>query len=113
MGEPVKILDLAIKMSKLNGLLPSFEKDKSKIIENGIEIKITGLREGEKLYEELFLNDKLTNTEHPKIKKGDENKLSKKELVLFLEEIKKLITNNNIHNLKKILNKKPIFLKFK
>lgn len=58
MGEPVKIYDLAKKMIKLSGLEP-FED---------IDIKITGLRPGEKLYEEL-LNDSSTSlpTHHPKI----------------------------------------------
>lgn len=60
MGEPVKILDLARKMIRLKNLIP--DKD--------IKIEITGLRPGEKLYEELLIdvtkNDH-TSTEHPKI----------------------------------------------
>lgn len=58
MGEPVKIMDLAIKMIKLAGYLP----DKQ------IAIKITGLRPGEKLYEELLSNkSKTVQTHHKKI----------------------------------------------
>ena len=58
MGKPVKILDLAEKMIRLSGLEPYED----------IDIKITGLRPGEKLYEEL-LNDSSTSlpTHHPKI----------------------------------------------
>lgn len=58
MGKPVKILDLAEKMIRLSGLEPYVD----------IDIKITGLRPGEKLYEEL-LNDASTTlpTHHPKI----------------------------------------------
>lgn len=60
MGEPVKVLDLARKMIRLKNLIP--DKD--------IKIEITGLRPGEKLYEELLIdvtkNDH-TSTEHPKI----------------------------------------------
>jgi len=58
MGEPVKIIDLARKMIEMAGLLPEVD----------IPIQITGLRPGEKLYEEL-LNDKETTlpTEHAKI----------------------------------------------
>ena len=58
MGNPVKIYDLAISLIKLSG----FEPDKD------IPIKITGLRPGEKLYEELLMNEEgLTKTEHNKI----------------------------------------------
>ena len=58
MGEPVKIYDLAVNMIKLSGLKP----------DEDIEIKVTGLRPGEKLYEELLMNEEgLTNTAHEKI----------------------------------------------
>jgi|TARA_R100000479_G_scaffold33554_3_gene13968 FlaA1/EpsC-like NDP-sugar epimerase len=61
MGEPVKIMDLAIKMIKLAGFVPT--KD--------IEIKITGLRPGEKLYEELISDtSKALSTHHDKIMIG-------------------------------------------
>ena len=58
MGEPVKIIDLAKRMIMLAGLIP--DKD--------IDIRFTGLREGEKLYEELFKeSEALQATHHPKI----------------------------------------------
>lgn len=58
MGEPVKIYDLAYDLIKLSGFEPN--KD--------IKIKITGLRPGEKLYEELLMSEEgLTNTSHKKI----------------------------------------------
>lgn len=58
MGNPVKIYDLAVNMIKLSGLIP--EKD--------IEIKISGLRPGEKLYEELLMSEEnLTSTKNKKI----------------------------------------------
>ena len=69
MGESVKILDLAKKMIKLSGL--EINKD--------IELKVTGLRPGEKLYEELLASDENTKpTHHPKIliaevRKNDKN----------------------------------------
>jgi FlaA1/EpsC-like NDP-sugar epimerase len=64
MGEPVKIVDLANRMIRLAGYVPG-EK---------IEIKYSGLRAGEKLYEELFSeNEKLVSTHHPKIMKSIKN----------------------------------------
>ena len=100
-------------MSRLNGLHPTFEKVSSGTLESHIQIKITGLREGEKLYEELFLNDNLINTQHPKIKMGDENSLSIENLFFVLREIEKSISENNISKLKKILSRDPIYFNSK
>ncbi len=68
MGEPVRIFDLACRMIKLSGL--SIFDCKTK--EGDIEIKIIGLRPGEKLYEELLIGDSVWDSEHPKIKYADE-----------------------------------------
>lgn len=57
MGQPVRIHDLAEKLIKLSGLVPYED----------IDIKVTGLRPGEKLYEELLINEDLTKTRHNKI----------------------------------------------
>ena len=58
MGQPVKIYDLAVSLIKLSGLVP----------DEDIEIKFTGLRPGEKLYEELLMGEEgLENTSHNKI----------------------------------------------
>ena len=79
MGEPIKIIDLAKKMIKLSGL----EEDKD------IEIKITGLRPGEKLYEELLSKEENTiPTHHPKILKAkvrNESENSKKDIETLIE----------------------------
>jgi len=58
MGEPVRILDLAIDMAKLSGLTPGRD----------IQIEVVGLRPGEKIHEELFLKDERSLTQvHPKL----------------------------------------------
>ena len=63
MGNPVKILDLAKQMIRLSGFSV---KDKEN--PNGdIEIVVTGLRQGEKLYEELLIDAESQGTEHPLI----------------------------------------------
>jgi FlaA1/EpsC-like NDP-sugar epimerase len=58
MGEPVRIVDLARDMIRLSGLEEGTD----------IEIEFTGIRPGEKLYEEMFFNDEIAEpTEHPKV----------------------------------------------
>ena len=68
MGNPIKIKDLATKMIDLSGLKVKNEKN----LDGDIEIKITGLRPGEKLYEELLLGDNPLPTIHPKIFKAQD-----------------------------------------
>ena len=75
MGKPVKIVDLAKKMIHLSGFEVMDEINK-----NGIEIKFTGLRPGEKLYEELLIGDDVDGTEHPKIMKAHEGYIPLTEL---------------------------------
>jgi FlaA1/EpsC-like NDP-sugar epimerase len=76
MGEPVRIYDLAVKMIYLSGLLV-----KNEVHPYGdIEIEVTGLRSGEKLYEELLIGDNPQPTSHPKIMKAQEEFLSWDEL---------------------------------
>ena len=68
MGEPVKIMDLARRMVQLSGLTL---RD-GDCLSGDIEISITGLRPGEKLYEELLIGDNPESTVHPRIMKAHE-----------------------------------------
>ncbi|MBT2916701.1 polysaccharide biosynthesis protein, partial [Vibrio anguillarum] len=61
MGEPVKIVDLAKRMIHLMGMKEYFDGNSN---EGDIEIKFTGLRPGEKLYEELLIGDNVEGTSH-------------------------------------------------
>lgn len=81
MGEPVRIYDLAVKMVYLSGLLVKDEAHPH----GDIEIKVTGLRPGEKLYEELLIGDNPQPTTHPKIMKAHEEFLSWCDLQQELE----------------------------
>ena len=81
MGEPVSIYDLAVKMIYLSGLLVKDEAHPH----GDIEIKVTGLRPGEKLYEELLIGDNPQPTPHPKIMKAHEEFLSWGDLLQELE----------------------------
>lgn len=68
MGEPIRIMDLARRMLHLSGLVERNGSHPS----GDIEIAITGLRPGEKLYEELLIGDNPQPTEHPRIMKAHE-----------------------------------------
>ncbi|WP_348688064.1 polysaccharide biosynthesis protein [Aeromonas bestiarum] len=83
MGSPVKILDLAHRMIRLSGLVLKNEKNPN----GDVEVKITGLRPGEKLFEELLIGEQVEGTAHPRIMKASEQMLSWAELKLFLIEL--------------------------
>lgn len=72
MGEPVKIMDLAKRMVELSGLGLKNEAN----LNGDIEIQVTGLRPGEKLYEELLIGDNPLPTSHARIMKAHEDFLS-------------------------------------
>lgn len=71
MGEPVRIFDLAKRMIYLSGMLVRDRENPN----GDIEIKITGLRPGEKLYEELLIGNNPESTDHPRIMKAREEYL--------------------------------------
>jgi FlaA1/EpsC-like NDP-sugar epimerase len=83
MGEPVRIYDLAAKMIYLSGFLVKDEANPH----GDIEIKVTGLRSGEKLYEELLIGDNPQPTAHPKIMKSHEEFLPWSILQQELEKL--------------------------
>lgn len=68
MGEPVRIYDLAVKMIHLSGLEVRDERHP----EGDIAIQLTGLRPGEKLYEELLVDDNAVQTSHPRVMMANE-----------------------------------------
>ncbi len=91
MGEPIKIYDLAKQMIELSGL-----SIKNNYNPNGdIEIKITGLRPGEKLFEELLIDAKSEKTNHDLIYRAVENFIPYNELNNHLLKLRKFIEDNN------------------
>ncbi|MDP8098740.1 polysaccharide biosynthesis protein [Pasteurella atlantica] len=80
MGEPVKIIDLARQMINLSG----FEVKDEHSPNGDIEIKVTGLRPGEKLYEELLIGQNAEGTTHPRIMTTKEKMLHWKDLEQIL-----------------------------
>jgi FlaA1/EpsC-like NDP-sugar epimerase len=83
MGEPVKIVELAEKMVHLSGLSIRSERNPH----GDISIEFTGLRPGEKLYEELLIGDNVASTEHPMIMSAHEDFLSWEVLKVRLTQL--------------------------
>jgi FlaA1/EpsC-like NDP-sugar epimerase len=99
MGKPVKIFDLATKMIYLSGLEVRNESNP-----NGeIEIKITGLRPGEKLFEELLIGDNVSKTKHPMIMRAKEEMLSWDELSVILNSLEGAVADSNQEVLQSLL----------
>jgi len=101
MGEPIKIDDLARSMIKLSGLEVCDEDNP----EGDIEIKYTGLRPGEKLYEELLIGDNVSGTEHPKIMRAAEEKVPLDKLLSFMKEFETARNNFETKEVKLLLEK--------
>jgi len=92
MGEPVKIMDLARRMVELSGLTV-----KDEISPDGdIAIEVTGLRPGEKLYEELLIGDNPKPTLHPRIMKAHEEFLPWEELEAKLKALEIALNVNDV-----------------
>lgn len=89
MGDPVKITNLASKMVRLSGLEPYvLTPDQPKTPHDGdIEIRFTGLRPGEKLYEELLIGERVRLTAHPRIMTANEVSLSLQEAETLMQEL--------------------------
>ncbi len=92
MGEPVKILDLAKRMIHLSGLRVQDDTNPH----GDIRIEVTGLRPGEKLYEELLINSDAEKTEHPRIFKANENCLPWLELEAVLDKLRHACEQRNL-----------------
>jgi len=99
MGEPVRIVDLARTMVHLMGMSVRDEKSP----DGDIEIAFSGLRPGEKLYEELLIGDCSTRTEHEMIMQAHEEKLEWGEISFALEAFRKALTRADQDALRALL----------
>ena len=91
MGEPLKIIGLARKMIHLSGL---HIKDESNP-EGDVEIAFTGLRKGEKLFEELLVTDSAVSTSHPRIMRENEANSGLRNLTARLSQLEAAIAEQN------------------
>lgn len=99
MGEPVKIADLAEKMIRLSGLSVRDERTPH----GDISIEFTGLRPGEKLYEELLIGEDVKPTEHPMIMRAEEDMLPWGELKARLQELLAAVSEDDYARVRVLL----------
>ncbi|MGH8435483.1 MAG: polysaccharide biosynthesis protein, partial [Pseudomonas sp.] len=99
MGEPVKILELAEKMIHLSGLSVRSEKSPH----GDIAIEFTGLRPGEKLYEELLIGDNVSPTDHPMIMRANEEHLPWEVFKAVLAELLKAVEQDDYTKVRQLL----------
>jgi FlaA1/EpsC-like NDP-sugar epimerase len=99
MGQPVRIMDLARRMVELSGLIVRDEQNP----DGDIQIDITGLRPGEKLYEELLIGDDPKSTLHPRIMRAQEDFIPWGELEHKLKAIEIALRKSDISAIRLIL----------
>ncbi len=99
MGEPVRIVELAEKMIHLSGLSVRSERN----LHGDIAIEFTGLRPGEKLYEELLIGDNVAATQHPMIMTANEDHLSWDVLKVKLTELLAAVDQDDYARVRQLL----------
>ena len=99
MGEPVRILDLALRMIKLMGLTVRDEENP----DGDIEIKFTGLRPAEKLFEELLIGTDVSGTDHPQILRANEEKMSLRTLEALIDDLQINLLSQDCDSTRNIL----------
>jgi len=102
MGKPIKIVDLAKRMAVLSGLQPILNGE-TKLRQGEIAITVTGLRPGEKLFEELSYNKNLTGTIHPRINTTGETPMKKEKLQAILTTARNAIRDGDYQKLYQVI----------
>jgi FlaA1/EpsC-like NDP-sugar epimerase len=104
MGKPVKIVDLAKRMVALSGLQPVFNR-RAKLQDGDIAVTVSGLRPGEKLFEELAYSQNLVGTTHPRINTTAETPMERDELQALLTAARDAIRKGDHQKLYKTITK--------
>jgi FlaA1/EpsC-like NDP-sugar epimerase len=99
MHEPIRIVDLAKKMVHLMG----YDVKDENSYKGDIAIEYTGLRPGEKLFEELLIGESVTGTEHPKIMRAEEDALAWLELQPLMARLQNACTTMDLPEIRTIL----------
>ena len=104
MGNPVKIIDLAYKMTHLMGLTIKDETN----ITGDIAINFSGLRPGEKLFEELLIDDNAKKTQHQRILTANERSLHYNDVAEILAQLKAAMRNEDEATIRQLLIAAPL-----
>ena len=104
MGKPVKIVDLAYKMTHLMGL--TIKDDQNP--EGDIAIKYTGLRPGEKLYEELLIGNQPKKTFHKRILRANEFSLPWPDVAKMISQLTDAMRDENVAKIRELLIDFPL-----
>jgi len=99
MNEPIRIVDLAKKMVHLMG----YDVKDENAYRGDIAVEYTGLRPGEKLYEELLIGESVTGTEHPKIMRAEEDTLAWNALQVLLRRLEAACKGMHLAEIKSVL----------
>ncbi|MGA0420705.1 MAG: polysaccharide biosynthesis protein, partial [Phycisphaerales bacterium] len=99
MGEPVRIADLARNLILLQGLTVRDESN----VEGDIAIEFIGLQAGEKLYEELLVDDDAEETEHPKIRRAREQGVAGRPLAQYLTQLESACDRYDAMEIRRLL----------
>ncbi len=99
MGEPVKILEMARRMIHLSG----FEVKDEANPEGDIEIVYTGLRPGEKLYEELLIGENVVPTQHPLIMAANEDSIPWDVLIRYMHQFEETVNSHDVERSRSLL----------
>ena len=104
MGNPVKIIDLAYKMTHLMGLTIKDEKNPN----GDITIQFSGLRPGEKLYEELLIDDNAKKTQHQRILTANERSLHYTDVAKIIDQLKDAMRDEDEAKIRQLLIAAPL-----
>jgi len=100
MGSAVKIVDLATRMIHLSG----FSVKNAENPDGDIEITYTGLRPGEKLFEELLIGENVSQTAHQKIMRAEESVIPWDDLQLILTDLQHAVSGSDYEQIRTILS---------
>ena len=104
MGNPVKIVDLAYKMTHLMGLTVKDAKNPN----GDIALQFTGLRPGEKLYEELLIDDHAKPTQHQRILTANERSLHYNDVAIIIDQLKVAMRDEDEAKIRQLLIAAPL-----
>jgi len=99
MGDPVSINELAKKMIRLSGLEIKDESNPN----GDIEIHYTGIRPGEKLFEELIIGSNISQTEHPMIMRAQEDEIDWVDLKVILKNLEEALIDSDFEKVRELL----------